>query len=351
SSEEELLRTATGILGLQERVRSQLFLRRDRYGRFWSALVYIPRDRFNTEVRRRIERMLRQALNGENVDTNVQVGESPLAQLHMIIRPRRGETVQVDAADLQAELEGIVRNWQDDLREALVAAHGEERGLKLAHRYGRALPAGYIERVAPAVAAADVLCLASLKDGDDLRINLYRVARNGGALRLKFYRLGHDIPLSDALPMMENMGLRVITEHPFRIEFPDKDGEQQVAWIQDFEVEAARPDLDVNGLDASFEEGFSRVWQGIAENDGFNRLILGAGLTWRQVAMLRAYGKYIQQVGVPFSQSYVEETFNRYPLLARLLVELFEARFDPSTGNESRAEVKRGQEALRQQLF
>ena len=351
STEEELLRTATGILGLQERVRSQLFLRRDRYGRFWSALVYIPRDRFNTEVRRRIERMLREALNGDSVDTNVQVGESPLAQLHMIVRPRRGETVEVDAAALEGELESIVRNWQDDLREALVAAHGEEKGLKLAHRYGRALPAGYIERVTPAVAAADVLCLSSLQGADDLRINLYRAARNGGGLRLKFYRLGHDIPLSDALPMMENMGLRVITEHPFRIEFPDDRQGDQVAWIQDFEVESVRPDLDVDGLDASFEEAFSRVWHGAAENDGFNRLILGAGLAWRQVAMLRAYGKYIQQVGVPFSQSYVEETFNRYPLLARLLVELFEARFDPSTGNEPKAEVKRGQEALRAQLF
>jgi len=349
SSEEELLRTATGILGLQERVRSKLFLRRDRYGRFWSALVYIPRDRFNTEVRRRIERMLREALNGDHVDTNVQVGESPLAQLHMIIRPRRGETVEVDVAELEAELERIVRNWQDDLREALVAAHGEEKGLKLAHRYGRALPAGYIERVTPGVAAADVLCLSTLRGADDLRINLYRAARDGGGLRLKFYRLGHDIPLSDALPMMENMGLRVITEHPFRIELPDG-GQGNVAWIQDFEVESTRPDLDVDGLDASFEEAFSRVWQGDAENDGFNRLILAAGLAWRQVAMLRAYGKYIQQVGVPFSQSYVEETFNRYPLLARLLVELFEARFDPATGNETRAEVKRGQEALRRQL-
>jgi glutamate dehydrogenase len=143
----------------------------------------------------------------------------------------------------------------------------------------------------------------------------------------------------------------VITEHPFRIEFPDGRQGDQVAWIQDFEVESARPDLDVDGVDASFEEAFSRVWHGEAENDGFNRLILGAGLAWRQVAMLRAYGKYIQQVGVPFSQSYVEETFNRYPLLARLLVELFEARFDPSTGDESKAEVKRGQEALRAQLF
>ncbi|MFC7301926.1 NAD-glutamate dehydrogenase [Cognatiluteimonas weifangensis] len=349
STEEELLRTATGILGLQERVHSKLFLRRDRYGRFWSALVYIPRDRFNTEVRRRIERMLKRALHGESIDTTVQVGESPLAQLHLIVRPRAGEAVSVDAPALEDKLAQIVRNWQDDLREELVARHGEERGLKLAHRYGRALPAGYIEQATPAIAAADVQCLASLSGPDDLRVSLYRPQHAEGGLRLKFYRPGHDIPLSEALPMMENMGLRVITEHPYRIEIPGKDGDS-VAWIQDFEVEAARADLDVDSLDESFEEAFRQLWRGQAENDGFNRLILGAGLTWRQVAVLRAYGKYLQQVGVPFSQSYVEETFNRYPLLARLLVELFEARFDPATGSEPKAEIKRGKQALERQF-
>jgi glutamate dehydrogenase len=349
SSEEELLRTSTGILGLQERVRSKLFLRRDRYGRFWSALVYIPRDRFNTEVRHRIEKMLKRALHGENVDTTVQVGESPLAQLHLIIRPRAGEAPQVDIGALEAKLAQIVRNWQDDLREQLVKAHGEERGLKLANRYGRVLPAGYIEQVTPAIAAADVECLASLSGPDDLRISLYRSRSEKGGLRLKFYRLGDDIPLSDALPMMENMGLRVITEHAYRIELPGKDGDG-TAWIQDFEVEATRADLDVDSIDESFEEAFAQLWRGQAENDGFNRLILGAGLTWRQVAMLRAYGKYLQQVGVPFSQSYVEETFSRYPLLARLLVELFEARFDPATGKEGKAAIKQGKQALEQQF-
>ncbi|HTM70603.1 MAG TPA: NAD-glutamate dehydrogenase domain-containing protein [Luteimonas sp.] len=354
SSEEELLRTATGILGLQERVRSKLFLRRDRYGRFWSALAYIPRDRFNTEVRHRIEDMLKRGLGGDGVDTTVQVGESPLAQLHMIVRPRSGEAAEgIDIAALEAQLAEIVRNRQDELRERLVASEGEERGLKLANRWGRALPANYIEQAGAAVAAEDVKCLASLRDAADLRISLYRgkSAGNGadGGLRLKFYRLGHDIPLSDALPMMENMGLRVITEHPYRLDVAGKDGDV-VAWIQDFEVEAVRSDLDVDSLDTSFEEAFGQVWRGQAENDGFNRLILGASLAWRQVAMLRAYGKYLQQVGVPFSQAYVEETFNRYPLLARLVVELFEARFHPATGSEDKAEVKRGQQALLAQL-
>ena len=343
SSEEELLHTSMGILGLQERVRSKLFLRRDRYGRFFSALVYIPRDRFNTEIRHRIESMLKRALHSESVDTTVQVGESALAQLHMIIRPKSGEAVDVDTTALEAELAEIVRNRHDDLREQLLARHGEEQGLKLANRYGRALPADYIEQVTPVIAANDVECLAALSSDDDLRISLYR--RGDGSLRLKFYHLGDDIPLSDVLPMMENMGLRVIAEHPYRIELGDG-----VAYIQDFEVQAARADLDIKRLDESFEEAFAQLWRGQAENDGFNRLILGAGLSWRQVAMLRAYSKYLQQVGVPFSQTYVEETFSRYPLLARLLVELFEARFDPATGTEAKAAIKDGMQRLLRQF-
>ncbi len=346
STEEELLHTSTGILNLQERVRSKLFLRRDRYGRFFSGLVYIPRDRFNTDVRLRIEEMLKRVLHGEHVDTNVLLGESPLAQLHLIVRPKSGsEAIQVDNAAIETELAQIVRNWQDDLRDQLVARHGEERGLVLTNDYGRALPAGYIESVSAAVAATDVEHLAALTGPDDLRLSLYRAHAGQGGLRFKFYRHNDDIPLSDALPMMENMGLRVLSEHPYRIVV-----EGQAAYIQDFEVETANVEIDVASLDENFEEAFAQIWRGHAENDGFNRLILAARLSWRQVAMLRAYCKYLLQVGVPFSQSYVEGTFSRYPLLARLLVELFEARFDPATGSESKADIKAGMEHFTAQL-
>jgi glutamate dehydrogenase len=345
STDTELFGTATGILGLQERVRSRLFLRRDRYGRFFSVLVYVPRDRHDTQMRHRIEAMLKDALQGEHVDSTVHIGESPLAQLHLIVRPRAGAKVEVDEVELEARLAHIVRDWQDELTDQLAQRHGEEQGLKLAARYGRALPAGYIEEVSPAVAATDVEHLAALSGHDDLRLSLYRSRRKDGGLRFKFYRLNDDIPLSDALPMMENMGLRVISEHPYRIEY---DG--SVAYIQDFEVETSQADLDVDRLDENFEEAFARIWRGEAENDGFNRLVLLAGLSWRQVAMLRGYCKYLLQTGVPFSQSYVEATFSRYPLLVRLLVELFEARFDPCTGQESKAAIKQGMERFGAQL-
>ncbi|RZA31904.1 MAG: NAD-glutamate dehydrogenase, partial [Lysobacteraceae bacterium] len=348
SNEEELSRTSLGILGLQERVRSKLFLRRDRYGRFFSALVYIPRERFNTDVRLRIEALLKEALHGEFVDTTVQVGESPLAQLHLVVRPATGTQVDVDTAELESRLAHLLRNWQDDLRETLIARHGETSGLQLSGGYARALPAGYIETVSPEIAANDVEHLAALAGPDDLRLSLHtaRRGRDGeGRLRLNLYRQRQDIPLSDVLPLMENMGLRVISEHPFRI-----DAGATAAYIQEFEVEPAAGVFDVDSCHAAFEDAFARVWHGDAENDGFNRLVLGAGLEWRQVALLRGYCKYLLQTGVPYSQAYVEETLNRYPLLARLLVEQFEARFDPATGSESKAQIKQGQERLAQQL-
>jgi glutamate dehydrogenase len=337
SGEEELFRTAMGILGLQERIRTKLFLRRDRYGRFYSALVYIPRDRFNSDIRRRIEALLMEALNGQRIDTTIQVGESPLAQLHLIVRPKAGGA-EVDQAAIEGKLAQIVRNWHDALREALVARHGEDKGLKLATRYGKALPAGYIEESSPEIAAADVERVSTLRSGEDLRLSLYRPARGEKALRFKLYRQGRDIPLSEVLPMMEHMGLRLLTEHPYAMQV----GETRIH-IQDFEIDTGRMEVDVDAVRDSFETAFERIFRGQAESDGFNRLILAAGIDWRQVAMLRGYAKYLLQTGVPFSQTYMEETLVRYPLLARLLVELFEAKFHPATGHESQDEVRQGQ--------
>ena len=267
--------------------------------------------------------------------------------------PKNGLTyaqagVDIDAGALEQALQAIVRNWQDNLRDELVARHGEGEGLRLAGRIGRMLSPAYIEQASPAVAATDVEKLAALASSETLQLSFYTrssVDDGDDVLHLKLYRRGSDIPLSDVLPVMENLGLRVLTEHPTRIEV---DGTP--LYIQDFHVEALTGAIDVEARAAAFTEAFARAWQGDAENDGFNRLVAAAGLGWRQVSMLRAYCKYLLQVGVPFSQAYVEDTLGRYPLLARLLVEVFEARFDPRTGHESRAQIDAGAEALATQL-
>ncbi len=343
SNRNELFHTVMNILSLQERIRPRLFLRRDRFGRFFSVLVYIPRDRFNTDARRSVEAMLMETLNGQRIDTTSQVGESPLAQLHMIVRPKAGTHGDVDTAALGRRLEEIVRDWHDALREQLVQRSDEAHGLELANRFGRALPAGYIEDVSPEAAAIDVERLAALDETHDLGLNLYTTqdAEGGQHLRFKLYRLGQDIGLSEALPLMEHLGLRIQTEHPYVVQA----GKQRIH-IQDFEIEAHDP-VDVDAVRARFESAFEAVWRGQAESDGFNRLILTARLEWRQVAMLRGYAKYLLQVGVPFSQSYMEETLVRYPLVARLLVELFEARFHP---DETAANKSEGQARFHAEL-
>jgi len=345
ASDEELSGITSGILQLQGRVRSRLFVRRDKYGRFFSCLAFIPRDRFTADIRDRIEALLKDAFRGERVDSSIQLGESPLARLHLIVRPKPGEKPQYDVADLEAKISQVVRNWHDELRDTLVQKLGEERGIKLANRYGKALPAGYIEDVSAQVAAADVESAAALKDADDIHLSLYRSAKKGDSLRFKLFRYGTPITLSEVLPMLENMGLKILSEHPYEMKLGDG-----TIVIQDFEVQAAvRCGFDIDQVKDSFQSSFERIWRGQAENDGYNKLILGANMDSRQVAVLRGVCKYLLQTGVAFSQSYMEETLNRYPLIAGLLVELFEAKFDPNR-ETGKTVVEGAKKRLRREL-
>ena len=346
ATEDELFATAMGILQLEERSRTRLFVRRDKYGRFYSCLVFVPRDRLDAGVRERVEGLLKRALHGERVDSTIQVGEAPLARLHVLVRPRAGEQPHMDAAEIEAKLAQLVRNWHDELREALVQRHGEDKGGKLAQRYGRALPVSYIEEVTAHVAASDVEMAASLKGADDIRLNLYRSRRRSDALHFKVFRLGADISLSEVIPLLENMGLRVLTEHLYELDL-----QGTPLYIQDITVEpAARCDFDIDEIRAPFQAAFERIWRGQAENDAFNKLILGANMDWRQVSMLRGYCKYLLQTGVPFSQAYMEETLNRYPAIAGLLVELFEAKFDPARESAGKAAIEQAKKRLAKEI-
>ncbi|RDS80814.1 NAD-glutamate dehydrogenase [Dyella monticola] len=345
STEDELFATATGILELQQRARTHMFVRRDRYGRFFTCLVFVPRERFNTTVRERIENMLREAFHGESVDSNVLMGESALARLHVTVRPHLGDHPKVNIQDLEARLQVIVRNWYDGLRESLVAHAGAAQGAALFNRFGKLLPAGYVEDVSPEQAAQDVIALTTLKNDDSIHLNLYEDARDQ-SLRFKVIHVGAPISLSDALPMLENMGVRMLAEHVYTLE---SDG--RTLTIHDFELKAkATLVFDLSHLRERFERGFEALWRGQAESDGFNNLVLLAQADWRQVAMLRGYCKYLQQVGIAFSQSYMEETLNRYPAIAGLLIELFNAKFDPRRELLSAAELDKAKDDLRREM-
>ncbi len=334
-SEDELYDVAMSVLDLQERARTRVFIRRDRYGRFFSCLVYLPRDRFSTGVRERIESTLKAQLHGERIDTTIMVGESSLARLHLLIRPKPGDQPEYELDEVEASIIQIVRNWHDALREILVQKHGDDAGTQLAMRYGRLLPVGYIEEVTPMVAANDVELAAQVQNPEDIRLTLYASHRDPERLHFKVFRMGGDIALSEVIPLLENLGVKVLTEQLYTLDAPT--GE---LYIQDITVRpSVRSDFAVEQVRQAFETAFERVLRDDAENDGFNKLILSAKMDWRQISVLRGYCKYLLQTGVPFSQNYMEETLVNYPAIAGLLIEYFEAKFDPAREDAAKVET------------
>jgi glutamate dehydrogenase len=333
ASSEELLELGSGVLDLQERSQTRLFIRRERFGRFFSCMVFIPRDRFNTENRERIQHIIKRALKGEHLDFAVQVGESKLARVHLIVRPHAGETVDYDIEQIEQKIKQAIRSWGDELADCLVREHGEHRGLELARRYAGAFPASYVEDVSPHVASFDVENIARLRDLDDLRMSLYKPRkRDTGILRFKLFKHGEPLPLSDVLPMLENLGMRIVSERPYELRM----SEGHRVWIQDFDMlPPGEEEVDLGLVRDKFQEAFEQTWRRRCENDGFNRLVMLTHLDWRQVNVLRACCKYLLQTGMPFSQAYMEQTLAAWPLIARLLVEYFEARFDPARVSES----------------
>ncbi|MDT8319168.1 MAG: NAD-glutamate dehydrogenase [Xanthomonadales bacterium] len=340
ASSRELLEIATGVLNLHERQRVRLLIRRERYGRFYSCLVYLPREHFNTENREKIQKILKRGLKGGRLDYSVHVAESRLARLRVIVRPKPGAKVSYDAKVLEQKIIEAVRSWSDELREALVQRFGEEQGLAHAARLGRVFPEAYKEDVSPRVAAFDVENVAAVDQGADLRMSLYRPRKQRrGILRFKVFRQNAPIPLSDVLPMLEDLGLRIVNERPYELRLPD----ERRVWIQDFDmIPAVKRELDLDIIREHFQEAFEKTLRGETDSDALNRLVIAAQMHWRQVKMLRAYCKYLLQTGIPFSLQYMAETLGRYPAQTRLLVELFEAAFDPDRDGESDFRRERG---------
>ena len=334
ASVEELSRIAHGILNLQERQQVRIFVRRDAFRRFFSCLVYVPRDRYNTLVRERIEDILSAELNGTQVESEVQMSESKLARVHFIVRTDPENPPRVRLAALEKTISEAVRTWHDGLRDELVERFGEQQGLTLFRRYGEVFPAAYVEDVTVREATFDIERLAAVEQSpDQLRMSLYRPPSfPEQRVRFKTFHADAPLPISDVLPMLENLGLRVISERPYRVRLRS----DREVWVQDFEMLHRQDKLVPSEVNEAFQQAFEQAWSGITENDGFNGLILGAGLSSRQVSMLRAFCRYILQTGLPFSQSYMERVLGEYPGIARLLVQKFEARFDPALDDNRR---------------
>ena len=333
----DLIRIVRGVVNLYERRTVRLLVRRDPYQRFYSCLVYVPRDRYNTEVRQRIERVALDGFAGTKVESNAQISGSSHARVHVVVRTDPSRQHKPDLAGIERRIAEAALTWADRLREVLTRERGEAGGLALLGRYRHAFPIAYRDDVAPAAVLDDLADLEALRNEPQaLRLKLSRpAAQRSERVHLKIAKLGDPVPISDILPMLENFGLRVISERPYQLAWP----EGGAAWIQDFELEH-RDGLvvDIARVEARFREAFLAAWGGAIENDGFNRLVLGADLSARQITMLRAYCRYLLQTGVPFSQIYMERTLAGNVPLARNLVRLFEMRFEPGAARNGRAD-------------
>ncbi len=332
---DQLQAIVTSVLYLQERRRLRLYLRQDEYGRYYSALVYLPRDRFTTGVRLRLMDILKEELGGISVDFTAWNTESILSRIHFVIRVPQGTELpgltDSDIERLEGRLVDAARSWADGFQEALIAECGEERAAELLRRYGTAFAEGYKADHSPRAAVADLLHLERLAASDrEFALSLYEpVGAGPGERRFKIFRAGEQVSLSAVLPVLQRLGVEVTDERPYELRRSDRVS----AWIYDFGLRlpvSGNGDVYL-GDDARerFQDAFAAVWQGDAENDNFNALVLSAGLTWRQAVVLRAYAKYMRQAGSTFSQDYMEDTLRNNVHTTRLLVSLFEARMAP----------------------
>ncbi|HEX4834686.1 MAG TPA: NAD-glutamate dehydrogenase [Trebonia sp.] len=337
-SAEQLAPIALGVLRLGERKQVRVFLRPDAYGRYMSCLVYLPRDRYTTEVRLRAQEILRAALDGGSVDYSAMVSNSALARLHVTVQARPGTPIppvaDIDEAALQARIAAATRSWDEDLMEGAGRALGTAVAERIAVLGQGGIPDNYKADVPAADAVADLAGVARLKDeGRPFALHLSLPDKGERQVRLRIYRADAPLTLSDVLPQLQHMGLEVVEEHPYQF--------GGSFWIYDFGLRRVgdRPlAVDADTAAAEFEATLTALWEGQTEDDGFNALVLDAGLNWHQVVVLRAYARYLRQAGLRFSQDYVQRVLLANPRITRLLVRLFEARFDPGK-QDAAAEV------------
>ena len=345
---DSLYATATGAIALADRRRIRAFLRRDPYRRFFSCVVFVPRDRYSTRSRQAMQEVLREELQAREVEFAVRLGETLFAQVHFTAYTDPDKQIEPDMRRIQQRLTTAVRGWEDQLIEAIheerVAAgvlqsHRDEPATQLGERLAAALPEAYKEDFDAVTGLRDLRQLESLSGPGDLGMQLYACQdeHDEATHRFKLYLAGEGVSLSKLLPMLQKMDVEVIDQRPYDITMPD--GSR--AWIYDFGLRVDQQTLEkvadpesLSDLGKRFQDAFRAMWDGAAEIDGLNGLVLRSGLTWRQTSVLRAYSRYLQQAGTPYSQAYIERTVLANPQVAAALIDLFELKFDVADGEE-----------------
>lgn len=347
-TDDELFDISRTILQLQERQRVRVIVRPDAYGRFVSCLIYMPRDRFNTDIRLRVQRIMQNVFSATEMDFSVWLTESVLARLHLILHLPPGKLPQYDIREIEKQIVTIIQSWRDELHKALNHEYGEEKGNNYLQCYEGTFPPSYQGDYPAEVAALDVRKLESLHDGRDLEMALYHpIEAPPEKLRFKLFHKEEPLSLSLLLPIIENMGLKVIDERPHRLYPVDR----KMVWLHDVGmVYAYGGKLDIDQVRDIFQEAFIRIWYGEVENDGLNALVLRARLDWREVVVIRSCVKYLKQTGFPFSQNYMEQALVEHPQIARMLVDLFLVRFDPDAQTQAAERSERINDAVQRSL-
>jgi glutamate dehydrogenase len=327
--EDALFRNALMVMQLDERPRIRVLARRDRFDRFVSVLVYVPRDRFSSATRGAIGNFLADVYKGRVSAFYPFFPEGPLVRVHFIIARYEGETPDPDRASLEQAVARIVRTWQDELQEALARAHDVVKAQALFKRYRNAFSAAYQEAYPATTAVGDIRRIENLSAVRTPAVDFYTPAEPAEpGVGLKVWSYERPIPLSERVPVLENMGFRVVDERTYRVE-PADAGEAEV-WLHDMLVQPADGRaVDIPALEQRLEACFLVVMRGRAENDGYNALVLAAGLPWRDVALIRTVSRFLRQVRVPYSQDYMWATLRKHAELAAEIVALFHTRFDP----------------------
>jgi len=336
----ELLKMASGIVGLQERQQVRLFYSSDALGRFCNCLVYIPRDAYSRDLRLSIEHLLKTQIDGSCSGFDIRFSsDSNLARLHFVIQKHPPYLREINWITLAEDIRRASITWYDKLEAALRERHNEINAINLQRRYANAFPSGYRDDYSARTAAADIDFIENHVPDNAPVMSFYRhIIADSGIINFKLFAYNEPVSLSDVIPIIENMGLRVESEHPFEIR---RKGVPAV-WVHEFTVQQTSDVGEVNAEETAerVQSAFDHIWQGDVENDGFNRLMLDASLNWRQVVILRALCKYFLQIGVPFSQDYMIGSLVSNAAITKLLVNLFENRFDPAKNIEGKTHSK-----------
>ncbi|CAA0098921.1 NAD-specific glutamate dehydrogenase [Halioglobus japonicus] len=326
SGTEELCATVNAVNAIQERRQTRLFVRRDVHGKFVNCLVYVPRDQYSTEQRNRIEAVLINVFQAEELEFTAFFSESILVRVQFVLRVDPSTPIEFDTAALEGEIVQALMAWPDRLANQLVKEFGVEQGEPLLRDFAEGFPPGYRDDFDPQTAVSDIRHFLGLDNGQSLALEFYRQGEGEDNLRLRLYHPDTSLPLSDVLPMLENLGLRVVTERPYAVR--NRNG--RVFWVQEFSlIYSLSHDIVLAEVKDEFEDAFARIWHGEAENDCFNKLLLGTQLDWREIALLRAYARYLRQLQFPYSVEYVAETLAAHLHITGTIVELFLTRFSP----------------------